>query len=229
MKVLFHHRIASRDGQSVHLEEMVNGLRDLGHEVIIVGPASFSDTGFGDSSGLIDWVKRIVPSRAYELLEVAYNILAFYRLDSAVRLFQPDFIYERFSLFLLAGVWVRRRRGIPVLLEVNGPLFEERLRHDGLGWRGLARSCQKYIWHNVDFVLPVTEVLGENIRRYGVPAQRVAVIPNGINPKLFGKAAETESAKRACGLGGRIVLGFTGFVRPWHEMGKVVAPSTYCW
>jgi glycosyltransferase involved in cell wall biosynthesis len=223
MKILFHHRIASRDGQSVHLEEMIEALRDQGHEILLVGPASFSETGFGGSSPFIDWIKRIIPSRAYEALEVAYNILAFYRLDGAVRSLRPDFIYERFSLFLLAGVWVHRLRGIPILLEVNGPLYEERLRHDGLCWRGLARACQEYIWRNVDFVLPVTEVLAKRVHAYGVQAGRIVVIPNGINRKLFGKALETENAKRAAGLQGRLVLGFTGFVRQWHAMDKVIA------
>jgi glycosyltransferase involved in cell wall biosynthesis len=223
MRILFHHRIASRDGQAVHLEEMIEALRDQGHEILLIGPASFGETGFGGSSPFIDWIKRIIPAPAYEALEVAYNVLAFYRLDGAVRSFQPDFIYERFSLFLLAGVWVHRLRGIPILLEVNGPLYEERLRHDGLSWRGLARACQEYIWRNVDYVLPVTEVLAERVREYGVQAERIVVIPNGINRNRFGNALETENAKRVTGLQGRLVLGFTGFVRQWHAMDKVIA------
>jgi glycosyltransferase involved in cell wall biosynthesis len=222
MKILFHHRIASRDGQAVHLEEMLEALAELGHETVLVGPASFANASFGDNPSAIDLIKRMIPSALYELMEVGYNILAYRRLSKAVKKFRPDFIYERFSLFLLAGVWLRKRRKIPVLLEVNGPLYEERLKHDGLRIKWLARACQRYIWNNVDYVLPVTEVLAGNIRGYGVPQKRIAVIPNGINPKRFGNAPTAAEAKAAMGLDGRLVLGFTGFVRKWHSMDRVI-------
>jgi glycosyltransferase involved in cell wall biosynthesis len=222
MRILFHHRIASRDGQAVHLEEMIEALREQGHDILLVGPASFEQTGFGGSSGLIDTIKRAIPAPAYEILEIAYNFVAVLRLDKAIRSFQPDVIYERFSLFLLAGVWLHRIRRIPLLLEVNGPLFEERLSHDGLRLRTLARHCQNYIWRNADYVLPVTAVLADRIHISGVPMERIAVIPNGINEKRFGVASSTEEAKQVLGLGGRLVLGFTGFVRQWHAMEKVI-------
>lgn len=222
MRILFHHRIASRDGQAVHLEEMLEALADQGHETILVGPAGFDNASFGDSPSSIDFIKRMIPAALYEVMEVGYNFLAYRRLEKAVKAFKPDFIYERFSLFLLAGVWLRKRRKIPLLLEVNGPLYEERLRHDGLRIKWLARACQRHIWNNVDYVLPVTEVLAGDVRAYGVPDERIAVIPNGINPKRFGNAPSVDAAKAALGLDGRLVLGFTGFVRKWHAMDRVI-------
>ena len=201
---------------------MIEALTEQGHETKLVGPVSFANANFGDSPSAIDFIKRMIPAALYELLEVGYNFLAYRRLSKAVADFKPDFIYERFSLFLLAGVWLRRRRKIPVLLEVNGPLYEERLKHDGLSIKWLARACQRYIWNNVDYVLPVTEVLAGDVRAYGVPAERIAVIPNGINPKRFGNAPSIEEAKAAMGLDDRLVLGFTGFVRKWHAMDRVI-------
>ncbi len=117
---------------------------------------------------------------------------------------------------------MRRRRKIPVLLEVNGPLYEERLKHDGLKIKWLARACQRYIWQGVDYVLPVTEVLAGDVRRYGVPDDRIAIIPNGINPRRFGNAPSIAEAKAVMELNGRLVLGFTGFVRKWHAMDRVI-------
>ena len=38
MKILYHHRTASRDGQSTHLDEMIRALRANGHEVRECGP-----------------------------------------------------------------------------------------------------------------------------------------------------------------------------------------------
>src|ERR1700728_3807993 len=117
MRILFHHRIASRDGQAVHIEEMIAALKRQGHETILVGPPGFETTEFGGSSPFVDRIKRLIPGALYELLEVAYSVKAFLRLRAAVRLHRPDVIYERFSLFLFAGAWLRRLSGLPLLLE----------------------------------------------------------------------------------------------------------------
>src|SRR4051812_26283681 len=126
MRILFHHRIASRDGQAVHMEELIAALQRAGHETILVGPPGLTGTEFGSSNQLVDAVKRVAPGAAWELAELAYNLRAWQRLRAAVREHRPDVIYERFSLFLLAGLCVRHETGLPLLMEVNSPLFEER-------------------------------------------------------------------------------------------------------
>ena len=221
MRILFHHRIASRDGQSVHLEEMVAALRRQGHETILVGPPGLMNARFGGGSRLVSRIKRLIPGASYELLELAYNIPAFLRLSRAVRAHRPDVIYERYSLFLFAGLWMRRRSGLPLLLEVNAPLFEERSRHDGLRLHRLGRLAQRSLWRGADRVLPVTHVLGRMIEGYGVPPDRITVIPNGIDPGRFA-ASPAPDAKARLGLPQRLVLGFTGFVRGWNAVHRLI-------
>jgi glycosyltransferase involved in cell wall biosynthesis len=222
MRILLHHRIASRDGQAVHLEELHAALKRQGHQTLLVGPASFEATGFGGSNRLIDGIKRMLPGWLYELLELAYNVKAHMRLKAAVRAFKPDIIYERFSLFLFAGLWVRRATGLPLLLEVNAPLFEERAKNDGLKLHRLGRWAQKRLWNGVDHVLPVTGVLADMVAATGVPRERITVIPNGINPGRFGKVLDNASARKALGLPPRLVLGFTGFVRGWNAVHRLI-------
>ena len=84
MKILFHHRVASRDGQAVHIEELIHALRTQGHEVRVAAPAGWDQTGFGASNPVIDRIKRAIPASMYELLELAYNLTAFLRLRRAV-------------------------------------------------------------------------------------------------------------------------------------------------
>lgn len=222
MKILFHHRIASRDGQAVHIEELIAALIAREHEVVLVGPPGLEQTSFGGSSALVDRIKRAIPAAIYELLEIAYNAKAFLRLRAAVRTHKPDIIYERSSLFLFAGVWMRRLSGVPVLLEVNSPLYEERTKNDGLKLHRLGRWAQRMVWNNVDYVLPVTHVLAHMVAEYGVPPARIAIIPNGINTERFGHAPATAAAKRALGLQARIVVGFAGFIRGWNETDRIV-------
>lgn len=222
MKILYHHRVASNDGQTVHIEEMISALRELGHEVRVVAPRPVSGEQMGQD---ITWVHRLratLPKAVYELLELSYSFVAYRRLRRAAIEFQPDVLYERCNLFLVAGAWLKRRFGIPMLLEVNSPLADERERFGGLALPRLARWSEHKAWRTADAVLPVTRVLADIVQAGGVPAQRLVVIPNGINEAHFAHAPSAEAAKAKLGWSDALVLGFTGFVRDWHGVDRVL-------
>jgi glycosyltransferase involved in cell wall biosynthesis len=227
MRILYHHRTASKDGQAVHIEEMIDALRSLGHEVRVVAPSIGGQAAQqGAMGGEVGWVHRLkaaLPNAVYELLELAYSLVAYRKLVQAAQEFKPDVIYERYNLFLLAGTLLKRKLGIPLLLEVNAPLVDERLKHSGgLSLRALARWAEGTAWRSADHVLPVTQVLARHVQAYGVPRQHITVIPNGINRAHFVTAPTPQAAKQQLGLQGQIVLGFTGFVRDWHGVDRVV-------
>jgi glycosyltransferase involved in cell wall biosynthesis len=220
MKILFHHRIASLDGQSVHMEELIGALRTQGHEIVLVGPDRVAEEHYDTS--LVARLKRALPAPVYEILELGYNAVAYRRLRRAYLTHRPDVVYERYNLYTLAGVWLRRAYGVPLLSEVNAPLVEERARHDGLALRRLAAWTERTVWRGADYVLPVTKVLADHVRWAGVPDDRIMVIPNGIDPLRFAAAPERDEAKRRLGLDGRTVLGFTGFLKNWHQLDRVI-------
>jgi glycosyltransferase involved in cell wall biosynthesis len=203
-------------------DELVRALRDLGHEVRVVGPAQHARADFGSDAGLIAHLKKHVPSSVYELAELAYNIPAFWRLAKAYRAMKPDVLYERYSLFLLAGLWLRRVFGVPMLLEVNAPLAAERKRFDNLRLAGLADSAEAWVWRGADRALPVTGVLAEHLRAKNVRAERMSVIPNGVGPEFLTPPPDTKAAQAALGIKANVVLGFVGFMRPWHGLDRVI-------
>lgn len=222
MKILYHHRTASKDGQAVHIEELIYSLRKRGHEVRVVAPAVAADDGMGAETGWVHRLKAILPKALYELLEMGYSAVAYRRLAQAAQGWSPDVIYERYNLFLLAGALLARRRRIPLLLEVNAPLAMERQRFGGLGLPWLAHWAEAKVWRSADAVLPVTRVLGDHLVSRGVRNERIHVIPNGINETHFASAPAPDEARRALGWPDALVLGFTGFVREWHGVDRVV-------
>ncbi|WP_026299751.1 glycosyltransferase family 4 protein [Elioraea tepidiphila] len=219
MRILYSHRIQSRDGQGVHLDALVAALRAEGHEVRVVGPSAYDQAELGGESRLVALIRRLLPRFAVELLELAYSLPAFLKLDRAAREFAPDALYERYNLFYLAGALVARRRNLPFLVEVNAPLAEERARFGGLALQGLARWSERFVWRRADRVLPVTAVLGGHVTAAGVPAERIVVIPNGIDLDDF---PDSLAARQSGAEAGELVLGFVGFVRDWHGLDAVV-------
>jgi glycosyltransferase involved in cell wall biosynthesis len=224
MRILYHHRIASRDGQITHIEEMVDALGQLGHEVRVVGPdVHQSDTGQGGSAGWVGKLKTTVPGVLYELAEAAYSLVAYSRLRRAMREFRPDVIYERYALFQPAGVWASKRTGVPLLLEVNAPYAIARRKYSRLQLGWLADRFERYTFCGATAVFPVTRVLGDMLVRMGVQPNRIHVTPNGINPRDFVALPSGDGAKAAHGLVGRTVIGFIGFVREWDQLDRIVA------
>ena len=182
MRILYHHRLGSKDGQYVHVEEIVGSLRSLGHEVLVAGPGLLDEARFGDGSGLVASLKRRLPRSIYECAEMLHGALTTIHLVQHARAFRPQVIYERYSLHLPAGGWAARLLGLPLLLEVNAPLAEERARFGGLALPGVARMSEARTWRSADAVLAVSGPLADRVTAAGVPAAKVHVVPNGVDP-----------------------------------------------
>jgi len=215
MRILYSHRIQSRDGQSVHVEELVAALREAGHEVLVVGPAFYEASSFGGESRMVARLRRLLPGALGEVAELAYNIPAYLSLRRACRSFQPDAIYERYNLYYLAGAWLARQTRLPYLLEVNSPLAEERIRFSGLRLARLAHALERRVWRAADRVLAVTGVLRDMVAAKGVPRERIEVIQNGVVLARFGPRPRPPAPDP-------VVLGFVGFVRTWHGLDAVL-------
>jgi glycosyltransferase involved in cell wall biosynthesis len=205
----------------VHISEMIKAFRAQGHEVILVAP-SLGAQDFGGGGGWVDAIRSRLPRFVGEILELGYNLAAYRNLSRAIQAERPDAIYERYALFLLAGIWAKRRFRLPLVLEINSPLFAERRDHGGLSLRAIGRWCESWAWRNADACLPVTHVLAKDVRDAGVPDTRITVIPNGIDPAEFSEQRDGSGVRGRYGLEGKLVLGFTGFVRPWHGLDRII-------
>ncbi len=214
LKILYNHRTRSRDGQSIHIDELIHALREEGHTVIVVEPQRVD--------AMASTVERkLLPQFAYELAEFGYSLLEFAKLARAAIRHKPHAFYQRANLYMLSGVWLSRLFRLPYLLEVNAPLAQERGKFGGLSWPALAAWTEHTMWRNATAVLPVTKVLGRYVTDAGVAQTHIVVTPNGVDTKRFAPA-DCDAAKRALGLSSPLVLGFVGYVREWHGLEHVV-------
>ncbi len=126
-------------------------------------------------------------------------------------------VYERYSLFGVAGREYARRAGLPFVLEVNAPLVQEAAAYRGLRLVDVAREVEHYLFSTADHVLTVSEAVADYVRDVALEA-RVTVVPNGVDTDRFRPGA-TSAAWRQKVSGGHpddCVVGFVGRVRPWH-------------
>ncbi len=227
MRILYSHRTKSADGQLVHISAITNALQKLGHDVMISGPEGFGlakaikPKRMNGETNKKPLMKNITFGIFYELAELLYSVPAYIQLAKAASTHQPDFIYERYNLFFLSGVWLKKKLGIPLLLEVNAPLRKERREHGNLTLDAIARWAEQKVWRSADLILPVSDVLADEIRAAGIEEDRIHIIHNGIDPEGLVCGPE-EKIRTKYNLHGKTVIGFTGFIREWHGLDLVL-------
>ena len=207
LKVLYHHRIASKDGQYVHIESIVNAFKRKGDIVRLVGPEFTDNTEFGHDGGFVNTLKSKLPKFIYEFAELGYSLVVAKRLIKEIKTNRPDIIYERYNLYQPIGVMIAKWYKIPLILEVNAPLKEERQKHSGLGMPWLAQIVENYTWKNASKVLPVTKVLADICVNNGVKKESIEIIHNGVTEEQI-KVRRMISKKNE----DNIVIGFVGFM-----------------
>jgi glycosyltransferase involved in cell wall biosynthesis len=219
MKLLYHHRTQSEDAQGIHIHEMVQAFRNLGHQVQLVALVEFDDTREKKIrgnywKGLYQWL----PNWLYELIGLVYNLYGYRRLCRLIRIDRPDLIYERYSLNNFCGIWASRRFGVPLILEVNAPLCYEQNTLGRLTFKCLARFTERWICSHSTWTVVVSKFLKEFLVQEGVPAEKIRVMPNGIDPQKFHPGISGEVVRRRYGLEGKLIVGFVGWFRRWHGL-----------
>ncbi|HEX3126064.1 MAG TPA: glycosyltransferase [Thermoanaerobaculia bacterium] len=230
MRILYHHRTRAGDAQGIHIAEIQRAFRNRGHEVVEValveaGAEAKADKKGGSAKGLAGIVSRLaeaLPLPAKEILELAYNAVAYRRLSKAIRRLRPDFVYERYAANTFAGLVAARRHGVPFVLEVNSPLALEKAEHDGLFFKRLTRSVERRLCSQADVTIAVTRVLAGILEDEGVPQGKVVVMPNGVR-RDFGAGADGEAFRRRLGIPrDAVVAGFVGWFRAWHGLERML-------
>ena len=214
MNILYHHRTKSRDGQAVHIRELIAALRRRDHAVVEWALSKGDDGEMGSEGGAVGKLLARLPRVTYELAEHAYGPLMARRLVEVGRACKADVLYELHALSNTAGVRAARGLGIPLLLEVNSPLATERSVHETLVLQKWAEASERSVFRQADRLLVVTQVLADMLISTGVPADRIRVIPNGADLSLYPMEDQHE--------GDEVVVGFTGFFRPWHGIEALV-------
>jgi PEP-CTERM/exosortase A-associated glycosyltransferase len=138
------------------------------------------------------------------------------RLHELVDEFSPDILHAHSPVLnALPALRVGNRRGIPVVYELRA-LWEDAATDHGTMREGsaryrLSRRLETYALRRADHITTICEGLRTEIAARGIPARKITVIPNAVDPEAFRFGAEADAQlRRDLGLEGTDVAGFAG-------------------
>jgi len=226
-------------GASIHLRSVSRALADLGHDVRILSPATEREGNHDFTVPVVSlppnplhvemtrslrkadkWLGSMPTGHASRVAHECRNLLYNSTVLGAREVlgdWEPDLVYERYTLFAWGGMELARSYGVPHLLEVNAPLVIEQQRARGLHLQDVAMEIEHRVWRGTDAFLGVSEELTALAREAGVADERLHVLPNGIDARRF--VADEDAVRtwrQRLDLSDGPVIGFVGSLKSWH-------------
>lgn len=214
-------------GYATRSHGILSGLRRLGWDAEAVTRLGFpydrwpkAETKVVPDVDVVDGVtyRRLLEpgERTYSTTPMSSYIERFsHRIEAEARSRRVALIHaSSFQNNGLAGLAAARRLGIPFVYEMRG--LEDLMkvsRHPGFANTDAYQyltGLENHIVANADLTFVITEALREEMIRRGGPADRIEVLPNGVNTADFEPRPRDEALQAELGLTGRTVIGYAG-------------------
>lgn len=128
-----------------------------------------------------------------------------------------SFVYQRYSVNNFSGARLAQQRRVPFVLEYNGSeIWMSRHWGTPLEHEALSETIERANFAAARVIVVVSQVMADELVSRGVPADKVLVNPNGVEPDVYSPAVDGGEIRRALGLEGKLVIGFIGTFGPWH-------------
>ncbi len=215
-----------QSGSAVHVRDMVAALSGRGHAVTVFSPNPGGARPFGaevvdlsDDPVLAALRVRMAKAlresgreraRAAETYSLLLNQTLLARLSRSLRF---DFVYERHSLWSIAGLQYAKQAGIPHFLEVNAPLAEQQSAYRALEFVEAAGAIESILFSSTDRMFVTAEALVEYAHARGATRSRVRVLRCGVSASLLARRVVVQPSSRS-----EFVIGFLGSLKPWHGL-----------
>ena len=219
------------NGAVAHTEGIVDALSMLGYQVDVVSPypMPFLKTYNTKQICIPDgWLTGIS-----ELEEMEYNdqFLSFLKRT----LPNPDLVYQRYGRNIYAGLAYARSCGVPFILEYNGSeVWMSRNWGHPLRYERLSGDIESFVLRNADLVVGNAEAFRQELEGKGVRAERILILPNGVNPDRFSPTIDGSLVRERYEVKeSDVLVSFVGSFGPWHgaevlahSIKKVVSRNT---
>lgn len=246
-------RFCEPQAAQLHIYHTIRGLQRAGHEVTLLAlqgrqvlctkdlqvfksdkrlANQYGQLGLGGTY-LFKRFESVVRRLQSELRLPYLALFDSFRMAEAgsINLKGFDLIHERFNLLSLGGVWASKRLGIPLVLEVNADLLEQR-KFKGTPEKGLRRLfavwATRMCFSAAAKIICISESLKDQLRtKWNIDERKLTVLPCAADVEAFGANHDTRVVRRGLGLTTTepVVIWMGGFY-PWHDLDLLLKSFT---
>lgn len=218
-----------KSGGSVgHVSGVVNAFFTLKHRIKIITTSPLAE--------IDNKIKPILLSPLYngirnipEFPELAYSNTLFRYCTRHWSSLPTDFIYQRYSLGNYAGILLKTKYKIPLVLEYNGSFvwIADKWGGGKMIHRTLMTKTELLNLNQADLIVVVSEVSKEELVGRGIDSNKILVNPNGVDEKKYHPEVSGEEIRKKYELEGKNVLGFIGTFGHWHGVAELAQAVNY--
>lgn len=225
MKVLyfyFSNRVFGFSSANIHIYEFMKGAQQLGEDVVPFTPlrkGELSDTKLSDFYLKIN---RYIPRCIKDLLAIVYNFSFYRKAFKKIANLKPDVLLIRNHPFMFFPILLKGRLKIPYVLEINTPLFIERVKEKNICFKGVMTIIEKKCWENADEIFTVSKSLKNILISNGIEGNKIHGIHNGVNLNLFDYQMSGKKIRDRYQLNNKFVIGFIGTFHLYHGIEMII-------
>ena len=146
---------------------------------------------------------------------------------------RPDIVIATSPQLLvgLTGWWLARGKRVPFVFEVRD-LWPESLSAVGMGddksmlHRALGKLAG-FLYRQSDKIVVVTPAFKDHLmKNWKVPAEKISVVPNGVETELFSPDRANASLRQQLGVEGKFIAAYIGTMGMAHGLETLLAAAT---
>jgi glycogen(starch) synthase len=215
-------------GYTVRGRFIVNHQRRLGLDPVVVTSPFFPGAG-GQRTDTIEGVRYIRTNHIARPDKTRGWLAAYWTRMNMVRRYcgfvaeiarreRPDVIHAHSSYMNgMAARYASTRVGMPFVYELRGLWADTAVVEDGLRANSIKYQAfwqlELAVVRRADMIVAISQGIRKTLVERGIDAEKIAIVPNGVDTDVFTPRAADVSLAQTLGLNGCFVVGFIGSVR----------------
>ncbi len=201
-------------GSVSHVKGMISAFRKAGYRVIYIADAPLEALPSQVIQIIVQPFLFLDVFDEFQLM--AYNFQLLWRAKKWFLEYRPSLLYQRHSIFSIAGGIIARRAKIPIILEANDSEVWVKTHWSRLFFINLATRCEASALKLADKVAVISEGVHEQLEPYRLPSEKIIYNPNGVDTDEFHPLINGDKIRARFNLNNAIVVGFIGTFARWH-------------
>ncbi|UCC38730.1 MAG: glycosyltransferase family 4 protein [Candidatus Aminicenantes bacterium] len=230
LKILYicYEDMSGYNGAIRHITEVIKGLCRNGYRIDLCAPKLGKKPSVLSKETNVEL--RYVPTVPLQKIRpLIYLFLSLFYLPWLYLLIKPDIVYIRDIEFTPFPVILSKILKIPSILEVNA-LTDELVMMPIVGARTffIFDAIRRWNLKKTDHIITVTKGIKKEITHgYGIAAEKISIISNGVNLKEFRPINKTEAIEKTGLSQSYCYVGFVGGLFPWHGLDQLVRAAPH--